>query len=888
MKIDESDYLAHYGIIRRSGRYPWGSGDDVQVMRNKEFLDFVKDLKRQGMKESEIAKGFGMSIKQLRAAESIESNANRQANISEAQRLQDKGLSPTAIGRKMGVGESTVRSWLVPGAKDKADVLTATANKLEQEVKEKGWVDVGKGNEAHIGVSRTRLDTAIEVLKEKGYEVFRIKEPQTTTAFETTTLVLAPPGTLWKDVVNNQDKIQQITAFSEDHGRTYAKIHEPILLDPKRVGVVYGPDGGDKADGLIYIRPGVPDVSIGGARYAQVRVAVGPDHFLKGMAVYKDDLPAGTDVLFHTNKDSTGNKLDVMKKNSEEKGYIPDGQHVLLKSVRRQMVADHGLKTEHVTSAMNLVDEEGRWEQWSHEFSSQMLSKQQPKLIKTQLDMTYEKRQNQLDAIMKLTNPTVRQHLLKDFADATDSAAVHLQAAALPRTANRVLLPLTSIAPNRIYAPGFKNGEKVVLIRHPHGGKFEIPELVVDNNNRQAKKLLGNARDAVGIHHTTAKKLSGADFDGDTVLVIPNNAGKIKHERSLDGLKDFDPRRAYPGHPGMKVMKNTQAEMGMISNLITDMSLQKASNNELAQAVRHSMVVIDAEKHGLNYKLSEQENNIRNLKKKYQTGGASTLISRATAETRINERKPRLRQLGGPIDPKTGALVYQPTGKTYPSGKPKRQIVERLSIEPDARALMSSPRGTPVELLYAEHSNRLKAMANKTRLTLEATPNLKYSPSAAKAYKKEVDSLNASLALAIRNAPLERQANRIANAMVKARVEANPGMDKESLRKFETQALTQARIRTGAGKQRIKISDEEWNAIQAGAISHSKLSEILKHADMDTVRAHATPKETVLMTPSKTARATQMLADGYSRADVAEQLGVSLSTLDAATVQKGE
>ena len=246
---------------------------------------------------------------------SIESNARRQANIAMAQRLKDKGYGNTAIGERMGVGESTVRSWLAPGAKDKADALTATANKLEEEVKEKWLVDVGKGNEAHVGVSRTRMDTALEVLKQKGYEVYRIKEPQTTTAFETTTLVLATPGTTWKDVVTNRDKIQQISAFSEDNGRTFAKIHEPLQIDPKRVAVVYGPDGGDKADGLMYIRPGVPDVEIGGSRYAQVRVAVGPDHYLKGMAVYKDDLPAGVDIQFHTNKENTGNKLDAMKKN---------------------------------------------------------------------------------------------------------------------------------------------------------------------------------------------------------------------------------------------------------------------------------------------------------------------------------------------------------------------------------------------------------------------------------------------------------------------------------------------------------------------------------------------------------------------------------------------
>ena len=50
--------------------------------------------------------------------------------------------------------------------------------------------------------------------------------------------------------------------------------------------------------------------------------------------------------------------------------------------------------------------------------------------------------------------------------------------------------------------------------------------------------------------------------------------------------------------------------MGKISNLITDMTLLGASEDKLARAVRHSMVVIDDEKHHLDYKQSEKDNNI--------------------------------------------------------------------------------------------------------------------------------------------------------------------------------------------------------------------------------------------------------------------------------------
>lgn len=885
MKLDETDYLAHYGIIRRSGRYPWGSGGEVKDIRNKDFPDFVNQLKRDGLTESQIAQGFGMSINELRAVKSIESNANRAARVARHQRLRDKGYSTSAIARTTGHAESVVRNDLSEGSKDRVDILTNTANMLRKEVDEKGMVDVSKGSEHFVGVSRTRMDTAIAVLKQEGYVTRTIKSPQVTVGHDTTTIVLAKPGTEWKDVINNRDKIQPIGSYSSDGGRNYSgKLHEPIAINPKRVAVVYGPDGGTKADGIMYIRPGKDDISIGGSKYAQVRVAIGPDHYLKGMAIYKDDLPPGVDIRFFTNKKDTGNKLDAMKKNADEPGYVPGSSpHPLLKSIKRQILADPGGPNERVTSAMNLVNEEGKWEEWSHELSSQMLSKQSPKLAKTQLDITYARRQQEFDEINSLTNATVRKKMLLDFADSTDSAAVHLKAAALPRTGTHVILPLSTIKQNEIFAPNYDHGEKVVLIRHPHGGVFEIPELVVNNRNKEGRKLLGDSRDAVGIHHKVAEWLSGADFDGDTVLVIPNSKERIKHSKALDDLKDFDPKSSYPGYPGMKTMKNTQREMGEISNLITDMSLQGAPHSDIARAVRHSMVVIDAEKHGLNYKQSEADNGIKQLKQKYQTGGASTLISRARSEKRIDDRKPRPMAKGGPINTKTGELEYVPTGKTnYKTGKPKQIKVAKLADTNDAHTLMSTPTGTVMERLYADHSNRLKGMANQARLAAVKTRAPKMSPSAKKTHKAEVDSLNSKLLLAERNAPLERHAQRIANAVVKAKRDANPDMDRETEKKVKYQALTQARARMGAEKQRIEITHEEWNAIQAGAISNSKLEKILNNANMDVVRSHATPKSALLMTSDKTSRAKGLLDLGYTRLEVARILGVSKSTLDAA------
>ena len=106
--------------------------------------------------------------------------------------------------------------------------------------------------------------------------------------------------------------------------------------------------------------------------------------------------------------------------------------------------------------------------------------------------------------------------------------------------------------------------------------------------------------------------------------------------------------------------------MGKVSNLITDMTIMGAPNDEIARAVKHSMVVIDAEKHKLDYKASAINNGIPALYKKYQGnagGSAATLISRATSDKKVPVREARKPQDGGPIDPKTGKLVTYP--KTY-------------------------------------------------------------------------------------------------------------------------------------------------------------------------------------------------------------------------------
>jgi DNA-binding CsgD family transcriptional regulator len=850
-------------------------------------------MRAKGLSDPEIARSLStddhpFTTTMLREANTTARNATKAANISRAQRLKDKGLSNVAIGEKMGINESSVRSLLKPGEMEKLNVLHRIVDFLRETVDRLGVVDIGRGteHESVIGVARNKMDTAISILKNEGYSVFPVQVGQATSAGKTTIKVLAKPGITYRDVASDLSQIKSIGGWSEDGGRSFSVIKPPLALDPKRLAVNYKETGGDKADGVIYVREGVSDLSLGKARYAQVRIQVGDGHFIKGMAMYSDDIPKGADIVFNTNKsvkDAPG-KLDALKPLKIDKATGKVDELNPFGSVVRQigdLHEDGSLKK--VTSVMNLVNEQGDWEKWQDSLSSQMLSKQRPTLVKQQLDLAYEQRKNNLDEILSLTNPAVRRHQLERFADEADSAAVELKAHALPRQGNFVILPIQSLKESEIYAPRFKNGDTVVLVRHPHGGKFEIPELTVNNNHAGAKKLLGNdPPDAVGINPEVAKRLSGADFDGDTVLVIPNNNKAVATQSPLSGLKDFDPQSAYPEYPGMKPMSSQtkQREMGIVSNLITDMTIRGANDAELARAVRHSMVVIDAEKHNLNYRQSAIDNGIQQLKSKYQkpyteTGkaGASTLISRAKSDIRVPDRPDR------GIDPATGKKILGPP-KSFVDRDGNLVIKTKSSVKlkeaEDAHSLSS---GTRVESIYADHANQLKSLANAARKEYVSTPKVERSPSARDHYKDEVASLTAKLKLAESNAPRERAAQVAADTAFKARLAANPHMDAAEIKKTKGLLIQEMRARMDAKKTPIYIEDGEWKAIQAGAISNHMLDSILRNADSERVTKLATPRTRLTMTSVKQQRAASLLSSGMTQAEVAEILGVSLTTL---------
>lgn len=888
MIIRFEDWLAHYGTPRKSGRYPWGSGTSDEKIYEGSFLDIASKMSRSGMTQKEIATGFGITTSQLRARKSIESNERRNEKNDAIKKLHDLGNGSSSIAKSLGLSESSVRSAIASMQKEKADNIHTIAGMLQKSVDEHKYIQIGTGVEhlPGLGISANKLKGAVSVLEEHGYVVHPVQVPQLGAPGKFTTVkVLTVPGTTYQDVKANREKIRLPGDHSEDGGRTFTpNFQPPINISSKRISVRYKEDGGDMADGVIHVRPGVDDISIGGKSYAQVRIAVDGTHYLKGMAVYKDDLPKGVDLQFNTNKSSTGNKLDAMKKQNLKDDGTVDQENPFGSQIRRQVLDEH----DKPKSAMNLINEEGTWADWNNNLSSQVLSKQSPLLAKQQLDAKKDHLRSELDEIKSLTNATVRTHLLETFADGADSSAVHLEAAHLPRQSTHVILPVKSLKPTEVYAPNYKDNETVVLIRFPHGGKFEIPELLVNNKNREAAKMMGkSAPDAIGIHPKVAERLSGADFDGDFVLVIPNKPGprSIKTEAALKSLKGFDPQRQYklPDDAPKMSAKSKGLEMGNISNLITDMTIKGANNDELARAVKHSMVVIDAEKHHLDYKRSAKDHAIAALKVKYQGGairGASTLISKATSTDRVEETKPRSPKDGGPIDPKTGRKVTVVKSYTNRDGIEvvKRVEVEKLANTHDAHTLVSKER-TAVEVVYANHSNELKSIANEARKEISKFKTPRIDLHAKRAYKEEVASLVSKLNIARANKPLERQAQIFANVVVAKQKEAKPYMDNAELKKLKGQALAAARARTGALKKQIVPTPGEWAAIQAGAVSHSQLKQMLDSADLSAVRQLATPRTKTVMTPSSTARARAMSNQGFNQAEIASALGVSPSTI---------
>lgn len=890
MDLVEEDILMHYGVKRRSGRYPWGSGDNP-YQHGGDFLARVEELQRLGKTEKQIADELHLSTTDLRMQVRVAKHERRALQADRARSLREDGKTLDEIASILGyANDSSVRALLNENTAANKNKAQATAEILKKELAEKGAIDVGTGVERQLGVSTGVLQEALFILETEGYNRYGVGVPQVNDPKKRTiTPVISVPEIDQREVYQNLDLVKSVGDYhSTDGGESWDKREYPASIDSSRVKILYGDEGGALKDGVIEIRRGVADLDLGDSHYAQVRILVDGTHYLKGMAMYSDDIPDGADIVFNTNKHTGTPKMDVLKKIQDDPDN-PFGALIKANGQSHYIDADGNEKL----SAINKLKEEGDWDKMSKNLSSQFLSKQPIQLIKKQLDLTYADAADEFSEICSLNNPTVKRKLLLDFADECDSAAVHLKAAALPRQSTQVILPLNAMKETEIFAPNYRDGEKVVLIRYPHGGTFEIPELTVNNKNPTAVSVLGkNIRDAVGINPKVAERLSGADFDGDQVVVIPTGGRvKIQSTPALKDLKDFDPKTDYSteGKTGVRLLAKgaaTQRQMGEISNLITDMTLKGATEPEIARAVKHSMVVIDAAKHKLDYRQSEKDNGIAELKKKYQgfddeTGhhdGASTLLSRRKQDVEVPER-----QGSGVIDPLTGKVVYKESGRTYVDPRTGKTVaattkVKRILAVDDVRSMSS---GTLQEEAYADYANKMKDLANKARLEYKATPTLKRSASAAKAFEPEVNRLMAALKVAQLNAPLEREAQRIANARVKAKVQANNITDKDEISKIRRAAISDARNSTGAsGKRtRITISDGEWTAIQSGAISDTTLSEILRYAEPKTVRERATPRRTTQLSDARISRIKAMANSGHTNAEIAEALGISTSAV---------
>ena len=902
----ESNILEHYGTKRHSGRYPWGSGDNP-YQHSGDFLSRVEELKKKGLSEKEILETinnslpdeYKMGLTEFRTARQKAGHDRKALEYDQIRAMKDDGLGWKEIGDKLGMSESSVRSKYNNAIGEKASQAEKIAATLKAEVDKKGMIDISEGANQVLGVSESKLDEAAYILEaEYGYQRYGvgIRQP-TNTRQQTNITVLAKPEFDQKYAYQHQDQIDSLGDYhSDDGGETFTKLQRPSSLDSSRVAIRYGDEGGLDKDGVMEIRRGVPDLDLGKSHYAQVRILVDGDHYLKGMAVYSDDLPDGVDVMFNTNKPSGTPKMKVLK---EAKADSDNPFGAAIKANGQSMYIGDDSK-EHL-SPINKLKEEGDWDTMSRNVSSQFLSKQPKKLIENQLNLTVADYKAQYDEIMRYDNPTVKKKLLNDFADTVEGTSMTLKASAFPGQSTKVILPINKIKETEAYCPTYENGTRLALIRYPHAGTFEIPIVTVNNKNVSGKRNLGAIQDAIGINAKVAERLSGADFDGDTVMAIHvTDKVNIKSTRALKALEGFDPKTAYAvpeGNPNnVRLMKKEekQREMGVISNLITDMTLRGADEDELARAVKHSMVVIDAEKHKLDYKRSERENGIPELKQKWQIrvdeegathyGGASTLLSRRKQTVRVPERRGSIR-----VDKETGEYIYKESGRTFTDPKTGKErkaedTVSLISETKDARTLSS---GTIQENLYADFSNKLKAMANQARKEAVNMKGIQRNPEAAKTYAPEVASLKEKYNNMIANKPKERKAMLIANANIKAKIQEqglDPTIDKKEIKKISSVEMQRARDSVGASgrKSKVTFTDREWEAVQAGAISDNMLTKFLNSSDSDEIVKRAMPKNVAVMTSAKMSKANAMLRSGYSYAEIAKACGVPESTVYSA------
>lgn len=939
--------LKHYGVKRKSGRYPWDPS--LHLPKNYKFIEDRDEMKKRGLSDNEIAKQMGLSTTVYRSKVTIAKEELKQYNMQRISKLQSEGMIIDDIAKTIGTTGQTVRNYLDeiknPNKSARAQRVQteAVADTLEAAVKRSKYIDVGKGVEIQMGISKEKLKSGLNALVESGeYEVHNLRIAQVTDKNNSTPVkVLTKKGVERSEIYKNMDKVRPVEEFAiNGDARMFQQMERPKSIGWDRVYIRYAiPEGqkghgtnddGAMMDGAMFLRPGVKDLNLGKASYAQVRIAVGDTHYLKGMALYGTEemfkgIPKGTDIIFNTNKTANKTPQEVLKelKKNPEGGAPIDGPNPFGATVKRQNtlvdakgnpvykpgVKDRfGNKVPQIGS-VNIVNEEGDWGSWSKALSAQFLSKQPTTVVHERLKATMKQVQDEYESIQKVTNPVIKKQLMESFVSDLESKQVHMKAAAPKGFQGHVILPVPDMKENEVYAPNYKNGEKVVLIRYPHGGRFEIPELTVNNNSVARKMISKDSPDAIGIHPKVASKMSGADFDGDTAYVIPNNKGKFKSRDSLKELKNFDPNM-YADKPGTFTpitKRYQQTLMGVVSNLITDMTLQGAPSNEIARAVKHSMVVIDAEKHKLNYKRSAEENGIDALMKRYMTHVDKVKYGD------LERYNPKTRRVDKVIDPDKLKKDLTP-GKEYTSAstiisRHKQSVItDGYQVEvPDPKSksggtkmvwrnkketylvnmvkdanVFLGPNATKTEHHYADYINELKAFKNKVDSEMSGIKMPARDPKAAKIYAEEVLSMKDKVNQVKINRIKERQAQRMAEVSSKAEIarrSEDEVLKKDEISRIKQQALNKARSMVGAERTPVTITDDEWDAVQSNAVSGTLLKELVSFMDDSQLKSLATPRANKQMTDARKSKAKALLANGYTIAQVAEALGVSSSTI---------
>ncbi|MBO7453093.1 MAG: hypothetical protein J6U54_22395 [Clostridiales bacterium] len=653
----------------------------------------------------------------------------------------------TEIARQMGFkNESTLRSFEKSTKNSEESPVFVAANKIMEEASKTGYLDVGKGSALYLDITEDRMKTALLVAEKEGFKIandVHVKQLNDSDNFTTRKILvspdelkanpdLSPMQLAYKAIkANNVERFydEQDTRLDAQKDPTMQHI-DPVRIDPSRIKVRYAEQGGTAKDGMIEIAadidkngnivPRNADLSLGlradgeFARYAQVRIAVdggkelaGKENptggmYIKGMAVYNVDLPKGTDILVNSNKSETKGLAKALKPMEEAKDN-PFGASTIQRWYEDPKTGEKKLSAVQIVGATTMDDHdahvEGRWAEWSKNLPAQFLSKQNLGLVKQQLKVDVMKNEDEFETIMSISQPVVKRQLLIDFAESCDKAAEELKGAPLPGQKTHVLLGSETLKDNECFCANYDTGTTVALVRFPHESPSQIPVLKVNNRNKEVKDMVGKTPlDAVAINKHVADQMSGADFDGDNVLVLPmsrknadgsfDKAYNIKAQKMLDDLKGFDteeyglnnPRYAHmakkdkdgnltdePTYYYPKTEKAKGTEMGKASNLITDMYAKGCDDpHEIARAIKYSMTVIDSKKHKLNYKAAYVDLGIDELKRKYQTqpdgkvGGASTLISKSSSPVNVK----RMEWDYGKIDPNTGEKIMRTPQQT--------------------------------------------------------------------------------------------------------------------------------------------------------------------------------------------------------------------------------